>query len=249
MKRAVVAVLATSVIGLVAPVALADTIVLQEALFNVNGTQYHNKLAVPGLNSGGFDASTGEGTLVETFNPGAAGTYNFDAYFDHELSVPFFNEYGMVNGSPSAGQTWQIDDPTFGAIFGNTGSDTLDDTNWVPGTTDNFAGGCNSVYDPGCANSNDDVSMAMGFDFTLTGNEQAVITLTLSQTPPASGFYLAQVHPADANNDVQTTLYFTGSIVIESSTPPPVPEPGTLALFGTAGAIILAVFRRKTARG
>jgi len=249
MKRVVVVILALLLIGFIAPKASADTVVLQEVLFNLNGTQYHNTFAVPGLSTASYDTTTGVGTLVETFNPGVAGTYSFDAFFDNQLNVPFFNEYGTVNGSPAAGQTYQIDDPLFGTIFGNTQGDTLDNTNHIPGTTDNFSGACNSVYDAGCANSNDDVSMAMGFSFVLGAGEQAVITLNFSETQPRSGFYLGQIHPQDDNNPSQLQLFFSGNVVIEpSGPPPPVPEPGSLALLGTVSAIVFGAFRRRFSR-
>src|ERR1700683_2460536 len=86
----------------------ATTDSLQDALFNVNGTVTEGSLAIPGLNASGFNTTTGEGSLVFTFSPGAAGSYYFDAWFDNDLNVPFFNEYGAVSGAPSAGQTWEI---------------------------------------------------------------------------------------------------------------------------------------------
>jgi PEP-CTERM motif len=245
MKRVLVLGVGLVLIGF-APRAFADPTVLEESHFNLNGAQYENTFAVPGLNSAGFDTATGIGTLVETFNPGVAGTYNFDAFFDHELNVPFFNEYGTVTGVPAAGQTWQIDDPLFGNDWDNTVADTLDNTNHIPGTVDNFSGACASVYDPGCANSNDDVSLAMGFSFVLAADQEAVITLDVSHTTPRSGFYLGQIHPVDAGNDTQAQIFFDGNVSIQpSSGPPPVPEPGSLVLLGTAALIAFGTFRRR----
>src|SRR3974377_2395085 len=119
MRKLTTALLGLFVLGLVlVPAALADSS-LQESLIVVNGTQYHNTFAVPGLNSGGFDTTTGLGTLSLVFNPGP-GTFSVLGYFDIEAGVPFYNEFGIVNGSAGAGQSYQIDDPNFGTIFGNT---------------------------------------------------------------------------------------------------------------------------------
>jgi len=236
-----------------APIALADSTSLQSALFVLNGTQYLNTLVVPGINAAGFDGTTGTGTL--TFTITGAGPLSFNAFFDHQLNLPFFNEYGAVNGAPVAGQTWQIDDPTFGTIFANTQGNTLDDINWVPGTTDNNSGLCANVYAAGCANTNDDVSMAMGFSFNLLANQQELITLNLSHTAPVGGFFLHQIHPIDGcdltgancTNPVQLDLYFSGSALTQPTGVPSVPEPSTLILLlgATPCALIFKALRHK----
>jgi hypothetical protein len=228
----------TFIVSLAPRAALADSVVLQENLFNVNGTQYYDTFTVPGLNAGGFNQTTGLGTLTLTFK-GKPGTYFVDAYFNLTLSVPFYNEYGTVTGSPAAGQTWQIDDPIYGTIFANAQSNTLDDTNHIPGTVSNYLGTCASVYAPGCANSNDEVSWAMGFGFTLGANQEEVITLNLSQTQPTSGFYLGQVHPVDPNNASPVNAYFNGTAVTKPSTV--IPEPDTWVLLLTGLSALLLV--------
>lgn len=227
---------------LVPRAALAD-ISLQSSLLNVNGTQYTNTFAVPGLNVAGFNQTTGLGTITLTFNPGP-GSYSFDALFDIQAGVPFFNELGSAHGSPVAGQSWQIDDPTFGTIVANTQGNTLDNKNWVPGGTDNFLGGCASVYAAGCAGSNDDVAMAMGFSFVLGANQEEVIKLSLSNSSPA-GFYLQQQHPVDSANDAAVNIYFSGSATTQPVTGI-IPEPGTWVLMGTGlGLLLLTTLRSK----
>src|SRR5258706_15073955 len=149
------AVMVVALLGLSSPASVwADPVALQDYLFNVNGTSYcpdaacGGSLVPAGLNSSAFDFSTGLGTLVWTFNPGAAGAYFFDAFFDHDLHAPFFNEFGMANGSPAAGMSWQIDEPGFGdgnrlgTIFDNAMANALDNTNHVPGKTSNFLNDC-----------------------------------------------------------------------------------------------------------
>jgi hypothetical protein len=240
MRKLTLAVLGAVLFAFALTPATFAQISLQESNINVNGTQYYDTFAVPGLNTSSYNPSSGLGTLVLTFNPGA-GSYYVTVYFDEELAVPFFNEYGTVYGSPAAGQSWQIDDPTFGTIFANAEGNTLDDTNHVPGTVDNFLGGCASVYAAGCQFSNDDVSWAMGFSFTLGAGQEEVITLTTSETPPGGGFYLRQTHPIDPNNASEVDAYFSGSAKTEAIPPTVVPEPGTLILVGTG---ILCLVRR-----
>jgi len=237
MKKVAFAVLGLAVLACVQPRSAFADITLQESNINVNGTQYYDTFSVSGLNTAGFDQTTGLGSLTLTYNPGP-GTYFVTAYFDLELGVPFFNEYGTVTGSPVSGQSWQIDDPWFGTIFGNAQGNSLDNTNHIAGAVDNYLGSCGSVYDPGCANSNDDVSWAMGFAFTLGANQEEVITLLLSQTAPGSGFYLGQVHPIDPNNATAVNAYFSGSAMTEpiSTT---TPESGTWMLLITGLCLLV----------
>jgi hypothetical protein len=237
MKKLTIALLGVAALACLLPGSALADISLQESLINVNGTQYYDTFSVPGLNTAGFDQTTGLGSLSLTFSPGP-GTYYVTSYFDLELSVPFFNEYGSVSGSPAAGETWQIDDPLFGTIFANAQGNTLDNTNHTPGTVDNFLGGCASVYAPSCANSNDDVSWAMGFAFTLGANQEEVISLLLSQTAPSGGFYLQQIHPVDPNNATAVNAYFSSSAVTK-----PIgttaPEPGTWMLLITGLCLLM----------
>ena len=214
--------------------------VLTDYLFNVNGTVTEYSVSVPGLNSSGFNTTTGEGTLVLTYSPGVAGSYFFDAWFDNDLSVPFFNEYGAVSGTPAAGQSWQIGDPTayydgglspggLGPgvdIADNAALNVLSNSNDLPGNSSNYNPPCTPSPGSSC---NGDASMAMGFAFTVAAGQFETITLNLSETAPDGGFYLQQIHPVDPNNDSQLNLYFTGSAVTGSGVPPPpTPEPSTL---------------------
>jgi hypothetical protein len=233
--------LAIAMLGLASPATVrADPVVLQDYLFNVNGTSYcpdaacGGSLLPVGLDSSGFDFSTGLGTLVWTFTPGAAGTYFFDAFFDHDLHAPFFNEFGTASGAAGAGLSWQIDEPGFGdgnrvgTIFDNAMANALDNTNHVPGTTSNFLNDCGGngggATDSTC---NNDVSLAMGFNFVLTADQGVVITLATNTVRPAGGFFLQQRDPDSPGDD----LYLTGAFDV-TSTPSTVPEPATLLLIG-----------------
>lgn len=167
--------------------------------------------------SGALDAE-GLGTL--TWQTNAAGLHRFIAFFDHEIDEKtntYFNEYGEAINTPNAGQSWEIDEPgfVFGDIYDNVLGGSLDNTNGVPQATPN------------------DVSMAMGWGFTLTAGQNAIITLALAGTAPGSGFYLSHRDP-----DSQQAIFFSSALNIQGGGgPAPIPEPGTVILlfFGIFG--------------
>jgi hypothetical protein len=251
------------------PAARAD-IALQDFGVNINGTTYdYNNLGqpdtttLPGMDASGFSTftsgdglDTGLGTLIYTFNPGVAGSYFVNFYFDEEAGIPFFNEYGIVNGLPlpAGGPTsYEIAsvNPSVGGIQFWNGTtqilpNSLDDTNHVPGTSTNYLDNCTAG-----ASCNADVATALGFNFVLPAGDEAVITINQSTTNPG-GFNLQQVHPVDPNNASAVNLFLNGSIVIQPSSgpppPPAVPEPGTSVLFGTVVAILGYAMRRRFAR-
>lgn len=162
-----------------------------------------------------FDWDAGLGIITITY--ASAGEYNFVSYFDHEVvqgQNTYFNEYGQVIGSPQAGQFWEIDEPglDFGDIYDHLLSGELDNTNGVP------------------ADLEDDVSLAMGWAFSLEANAVAVITLTLSEEIPGTSFYLA-------HHDPEGSHYFSSTLSVTTGVP--VPEPCSILLFG-AGLAFLA---------
>ncbi|MCP4110215.1 MAG: PEP-CTERM sorting domain-containing protein [Desulfobacteraceae bacterium] len=182
--------------------------------FNINGDVYTGGFdwgydPLPDFfDDSGFDWDTGIGSITVSIDPGTPGDYYVLSYFDHEIAGSYFNEYGIVAGTPGADQSWEIDEPGyfFGDITDNLAAGSFDNTNNV------------DMLFP------DDPSMGMGWDFVLETGEKAVITFLLGEEIP-DGFYLAHTNP-----DSQKTVYF--STALGTGGDAAVPEPGTVLLLG-----------------
>jgi hypothetical protein len=172
----------------------------------------------------GFDSFTGLGSIGVTM--AGAGAHSFDAFFDHEIDEAinsFFNETGAATGTAVAGQSWEIDEPdiSVGDIFLNFEDSTLDN-----GIGTSIFG--NTVF-PG------DVSMAMGWDFSLAAGETAFIELVLSEIAPTSGFFLSHSDPAS-----NATIHLSSTLAV---TPMSVPAPAVLWLFGSGLLGLIGITR------
>jgi hypothetical protein len=224
----------------------AQTISLFDWAFYVDGATYEDVLGDSMPTTGSL--TDGLGTL--TWTTSDVGDHTIISFFDHEIIEDmntFFNEFGAENGTPAAGQTWEIDEPgyVFGDIYENTtGWNELDFDYTSPVGLDNT----NNVP----AGLEDDVSMAMGWDFTLGTDETATIEFILSLSAPASGFYLAHTDPdtidVATGGIAPTTIYFSSSLDITGGGgpgPQPIPEPGIIFLLGTGLAGIVGLARKK----
>jgi len=214
---------------------LADTTKLQSILTNVNGVQTTN---FTGYNSGGFDQTTGLGTL--TFVVNGAGPSFFDVFFDHQLSLPFYNEFGSVVGAPAAGQTYEIGDSFASNIYPDVqAGGALANTNSLAGQTSNFNNACVG------AACNGDFAAALGFAFTIAAGQQELITLNVSHTDPGSGLRLEDTHPVDGANPNAQFLFISGSAVSQPIGVSGVPEPASTAFLVVVLAILLVALRRR----
>jgi hypothetical protein len=235
MKKYKIGILALAALGLGFTGASAATINLYQYAFKVNSTVYSvtddgddtNDDTLPGTISlsSGF-TTTGLGNI--TFTTSGAGAHSFLAFFDHEMvegENTFFNEFGTVNNTPGANQSWEIDEPTGdygGDIYTHFENNNLENDNALPST------------------SPDDVSMAMGWNFNLLAGETATITLTLSDTITPTGFYLAQFD----SDTTDAFLYFSGNLNITGGGNP-VPEPATMLLMATGLTGLLGARARR----
>ncbi len=177
-----------------------------------------------GVDASLFDNSTGLGELSITIS--GLGAHSFDAFFDHEITETgntYYNESGVAVGIAATGQSWEIDEPGWidGDIYQNFEASRLD----------GLIG--KSVY--GDTFFPDDVSMAMGWDFSLAMNEKAVISLTLSEIMPTSGFYLMQ-----SDSDSNKKIFLSSSLAVSA-----IPEPSILLLFGVGLAGLAFGTRRR----
>ena len=96
-KMTVLASTAVMFLCITASSALADEPTLQDIWFNVNGTQ--TELTAPGVDLSSYSLSTGLGTIM--FTDTASGAGYFNTWWDEEVSVPFYNEFGDTSGTPS----------------------------------------------------------------------------------------------------------------------------------------------------
>jgi hypothetical protein len=248
-------------VGLFASSAFSAS--LQDWEFNINGTDYYpgggaTFATVPGLTVTTSGTST---TYSILFNPASAGNFYIGAFFYQPAGVPFYNEYGAVNGSAAAGQTWQIDVPEYdvnstanhgaGSIVDNLANGALTDTNSVPGSVSNYLNNC-GASGGGAVNAacDDFVSLATAYSFSLLTGQSELVQFTVSTTNPG-GFSIEDVHPVDGSNASASDVFLSLSNTLNGV--PPIntgtPEPGTLALLGVGGGFVALMLSRRHLAG
>ncbi len=159
----------------------------------------------------------------------------------------FFDSYGVKGGSVSLGTCvagpcqptqWEIDPPDYdsvvtyvkGDIIANTVSGALDNTNGVPSGQDALFG-CTPTTGPG-GNCNDEVSLALGFTYSVAPGQQAVIKVgicgftTDTTCPTGGGVYLQSIDNATGEGAL-----INGTVTVQQAQP--VPEPASMLLLGT----------------
>lgn len=220
-----------------------DTPSLQDIWFNVNGSS--TELSAPGVSLGGYNMSTGLGTI--TFTDLNVGAGYFNTWWDEEVGVPFYNEFGSTPGAAlgDPNETWEIGDNFLSNIFNDAAAGALTDTNYLPEGASNFLGDCVPAVGAPC---NGDATTALGYSFNVSSGDEEIITLKVSQTAPSSGFYLEQTNPDEDGTGYVGNVYFSLSATQQPSgnqPPPPTPEPGTWLLMLTGLAAGVARLRRR----
>lgn len=162
-----------------------------------------------------------------------------DGEIDEETNT-FFNEDFGSNGVLAAGQSFEVDEPGYGE--GGYLGDIFE--NFALGALDN--GFMEESFTETSGNAPEDISLGLGWNFSLTAGQTAVVSFLLSDIAPNTGFWLSHSDP-----DSEFTFFFSSTLEIsggETEPPPvPVPEPGTLVLIG-AGLLGTAISRRRQAR-
>ncbi|MBU1709487.1 MAG: hypothetical protein KKE17_05730, partial [Proteobacteria bacterium] len=204
--------------------------------FNIDGTTYckegpcdfdniNNLGELPAsINAAGFDFSTGLGTIIITIT--GEGSHQVIAYFDHDIFEPGSdpdvddpnNVTGDAVGTVPSGLIWEIDEPGFGSTnLGDRGYPYFGDifSNFKAGTLDNqvFYDYLDNQY----LDVPDDASMAKGWNFALSADETAIITIVVSDISTQAEFYLIQSDPDAVNT--KSDIYLAGTLEITSGQP------------------------------
>lgn len=234
----------------------ADVISLASWGLNINGDIISSANDLPDnvIFSDDFFA-TGTGTVSISFESTISADYSIAMFFDHEIieeDNTFFNEYGAAVGTSADSRlSYEIDEPGYGIYedgYEPTGDFDVDVEHlvYMGDIYDNFSyyGLDNKLYYDYYTDSylsdfeeiSDDVSMAMGWNFSLNAGEVGTIEFIVTDAAPTEGFYLAQLD----HDSPKLGIYLQSRLNI---TPVGVPEPNIISLFGM-GVISLCFLSR-----
>jgi hypothetical protein len=239
MRKLVIAVVLLMALGVGAQVAQASPVLSWVELgfkSSIDGVVYDSPYGsawppTGAVFSAGFLA-TGLGTVTYTFS--APGTHYVAAFFDYQFEEPLvsngiFDEFAYWGGgSVPAGWSGRSDDP-WGAgtpfpppIYAQfTTFDALNSlNNWVFMSPEH------------------DVSVALGYAFTLNAGDPAKKVIFRVSDAPLPGFFIQQ-----EDGPSQQSVYFSGTT--QDVGGPVIPEPGTLTLLGLGLAAAARRLRRR----
>lgn len=205
----------------------SSPITLNDWAFNIDGSlyEYFAEDTMPGVPQ--LDTSGLGRVDLELASP---GSHSVAAFFDFEFDRPantYFNEYGQAVGAPVANQSWEIDEPgfIFGDIYDNLIFGSLGNDNAIP------------------RGAEEDVSLALGWDFDLAAGETAYLSFFTDLTAPVETFHLSHTDPEMGDSfDQEQSLYFWGTLDVVGN-PVSVPEPSAWLLMAI-GIVSLLVKRR-----
>ena len=226
MKRIILTVFLCMTLVVAATQAQAYNTTLTEYAFNLDGVVVDSFFDSMPLTPS-FNTTSGLGTIEFSFLP---GSHSVLAFFDHEINVSssgWTPEFGNVSGTLKTGQSWQIDEPGygnlgyFGSIYDKFSTNALNNTNMIP--------------------NGDDVSMAIGWNFTVPAAYKAKVQFILGQDAPNDSFYLMQLDDLSTTSD---KIYFNSTLEMTPDNTNHVPEPSTFILFSLAIAG-LALYRKR----
>jgi hypothetical protein len=226
MNKKISALIGIAFFSLGSLTANAAFISLYDYGFNVDGsgTNALDGDAIPGsVDVSGFDLNSGLGQINISF--AGIGAHNALTYLDHEIDEElntWFNENASIGGALGGGQSWEADEPefVFGDIYTNYMGNALDNSNAVP------------------VGSEDDVSMALGWDFSLAAGQTAVASFFASTSNDSGGSFFIEHNDPDSSAvgaNGGASIFFWSDLNIQGGEPPSgLMEPGTLGmtLFG-----------------
>lgn len=210
---------------------LLATAGVAQALTVTNRGAYLNEF---GPSGGAFSEVefSGLGSFQRTYT--GAGSYNILSLIDNELDSDYTGydpEFGGAAGTAASGFYARIDDP-YALVEGFLNGDTETSFSTSPA----------------------DVAVVMGWQFTLLAGQQAVLNFSVTDTMNAGGHYLFHYDAVYLEPDFELatfpfeSIFYTSSLEIGDIVNPPIPEPSTFVLFGTA-LVVTGIYARRRRNG